>query len=132
MPMGSMAALLFAIATLVVIGFQVALAAGAPWGSYAMGGQRAGQYPPAMRAAALVQALLLALLAVIVLDAGGVLAVGWTAALPWLAWIPVIASLASAIANAATRSAVERRLWLPVAIVMLLSSVTVAARLASG
>ncbi len=132
MPTGSIAALLFALATLVVIGFQVALAAGAPWGSYAMGGRRAGQYPPAMRAAALVQAFLLVLLAVIVLDAGGVLALGWAVAAPWLAWIPVIASLASAIANAATRSAVERRLWLPVAIVMLLSSVTVAARLATG
>jgi hypothetical protein len=128
MTTGLIAALLFALATLVVIGFQVALAAGAPWGSYAMGGQRAGQAPPAMRAAALVQAALLALLAGIVLDAGGVLALGWTVAIPWLAWIPVIASLASAIANAATRSSVERRLWLPVAIVMLLSSIIVAAR----
>jgi hypothetical protein len=127
MTTGSMAALLYALATLVVIGFQVALAAGAPWGSYAMGGQRSGQYPPAMRAAALVQGGLLALLAVVVLDAGGVLALGWTATLPWLAWIPVIASLASAIANTATRSSVERRLWLPVAIVMLLSSIVVAA-----
>jgi hypothetical protein len=127
MTTGLIAAALFALATLIVVGFQVALASGAPWGSYAMGGQRAGQYPPAMRAAALVQAALLALLAVIVLDAGGVLALGWTAALPWIPWIPVVASLASAIANAATRSVVERRLWLPVAIVMLLSSIVVAA-----
>ena len=125
---GSIAALVFALATLVVIGFQVALAAGAPWASYAMGGQRTGRYPPAMRAAALVQAVLLAVLAVVVLDAGGVIALGWAAAIPWLAWIPVIVSLASAIANAATRSVVERRLWLPVAIVMLLSSVIVATR----
>jgi hypothetical protein len=127
MTTGSMSALLFALATLIVIGFQLALAAGAPWGSYAMGGRRAGQYPPAMRAAALVQAILLALLAVVVLDAGGVLALGWTMAIPWLAWIPVIASLASTIANAATRSVVERRLWLPVAVLMLLSSIVVAA-----
>lgn len=128
MTTGSIAALVFALATLVVIGFQVALAAGAPWASYAMGGQRTGRYPPAMRAAALVQAVLLAVLAVVVLDAGGVIALGWAAAIPWLAWIPVIVSLASAIANAATRSVVERRLWLPVAIVMLLSSVIVATR----
>jgi hypothetical protein len=127
MTIGSMAALLFALATLVVVGFQVALAAGAPWGSYAMGGQRAGQVPPAMRVAAVVQAVLLGLLAIVVLDAGGALALGWTVAIPWLAWIPVVASLASAIANAATRSAVERRLWLPVAIVMLLSSIVAAA-----
>ena len=66
MTTGSIAALVFALATLVVIGFQVALAACAPWASYAMGGQRTGRYPPAMRAAALVQAVLLAVLAVVV------------------------------------------------------------------
>jgi hypothetical protein len=128
MTTGLIAAVLFSLATLAVVGFQVALALGAPWGSYAMGGQRAGQYPPAMRAAAVVQAALLALLAAVVLDAGGVLALGWTATFPWLPWIPVVASLASAIANAATRSVVERRLWLPVAMVMLLSSLVVATR----
>jgi hypothetical protein len=63
----------------------------------------------------------------VVLDKGGVLALGWTAALPWLAWVPVVVSLLSAVMNAATRSRVERRLWLPVAIVMLLSSIVVAA-----
>ncbi len=128
MTTGSIAAIVFALATLVVIGFQAALAAGAPWGSYAMGGSRPGQFPPAMRAAAVIQAVLLAVLAIVVLDAGAVLALGWTVAIPWLAWIPVLVSLASAIANAATRSVVERRLWLPVAIVMLLSSVVVATR----
>ena len=122
------AALVYAVVTLFVVGFQVALAAGAPWGSYAMGGGRPGRFPPPLRAAALVQAALLALIAVVVLDAGEVLSLGWTTGLPWLAWIPVVVSLASTVANAATRSAVERRLWLPVAMVMLLSSVVVALR----
>jgi len=123
----SIAAVIFALATLVVVGFQLALAAGAPWGEYAMGGRAPGRFPPAMRVAAVVQATVLAVLAIVVLDQAGVVTLGWTAALPWLAWIPVAVSLLSAVMNAATRSRVERRLWLPVAVVMLLSSIVVAA-----
>lgn len=125
--MGGAAAAIYALATLVVVGFQLALAAGAPWGEYAMGGRITGRFPPPMRVAAVVQAILLAVLAVVVLDKGGIVALGWTAALPWLPWVPVVVSLLSAVMNAATRSRVERRLWLPVAIVMLLSSIVVAA-----
>jgi len=125
--MGGAAAAIYALATLAVVGFQLALAAGAPWGEYAMGGRITGRFPPPMRVAAVVQAILLAVLAVVVLDKGGIVALGWTAALPWLPWVPVVVSLLSAVMNAATRSRVERRLWLPVAIVMLLSSIVVAA-----
>ncbi len=123
----SAAAVVFALATLVVVGFQLALTAGAPWGAYAMGGRVTGRFPPPMRVAAVVQAVLLAVLALVVLDKGGVLALGWTAALPWLPWVPVAVSVLSAAMNAATRSRVERRLWLPVALVMLLSAIVVAA-----
>ena len=45
-----------------------------------------------MRVAAVVQAVVLALLALVVLDAAGVVALGWTAALPWLVWVPVVVS----------------------------------------
>jgi hypothetical protein len=121
-----LAAIAYALATAVVVGFQVALAAGAPWGEYAMGGRFPGRFPPAMRASAIVQAVVLALLALVVLDAAGLVALGWTAALPWLVWVPVVVSALSAVMNAATRSRVERRLWLPVAIVLLASSLMVA------
>ena len=124
---GQAAAVIYALATLVVVGFQLALAAGAPWGEYAMGGRYPGRFPPAMRVAAVVQAVLLGVLALVVLDKAGVVALGWTASFPWLAWVPVVVSLLSAVMNAATRSRLERRLWLPVAIVMLLSSIVVAA-----
>jgi hypothetical protein len=123
----SLAALLYAAATVVVVAFQLALAAGAPWGDRAMGGRYPGRLPPAARAAALVQAVVLALFALVVLDAAGAIALGWAAALPWLPWLPVAVSLLSAAMNAATRSAAERRTWLPVAMVMLLSSLVVAA-----
>lgn len=122
----SLAAVVYALATSVVVGFQVALAAGAPWGEYAMGGRVPGRFPPAMRVAAAVQAAVLALLALVVLDAGGVLSLGWTAAIPWLAWVPVAVSAVSLLMNAASRSPRERRTWVPVALVLLASSLVVA------
>ncbi len=85
MTAAQLAAIVYALATAVVVGFQVALAAGAPWGEYAMGGRFPGRFPPAMRAGALVQAVILVLLALVVLDATGFVELGWTTALPWLA-----------------------------------------------
>ena len=121
-----LAATLYASATAVVVAFQFALAAGAPWGHLAMGGRWPGRLPPALRVAAVVQAIVLAVLALVVLDAAGLLALGWTAAFPQLPWVPVGVSAVSTAMNAATRSREERRRWLPVAIVMLVSSLLVA------
>ena len=50
-------AVVFALVTGLVVAFQVALALGAPWGAYAMGGAFPGRMPPPLRVAALIQAL---------------------------------------------------------------------------
>jgi hypothetical protein len=121
-----LAAIVYALATSVVVGFQLALAAGAPWGEYAMGGRFAGRFPPSMRAAAVVQAVILGSLALVVLDAAGLVELGWAAALPWLVWVPVVVSALSAFLNAITPSRAERRLWLPLGLVLLVSSTAVA------
>jgi hypothetical protein len=47
-------------------------------------------------------------------------------AYPWLIWVAVAVSALSVLLNAITRSTGERRIWLPVALTLLLSSVTVA------
>jgi len=52
------AALLYAVMAAGVVAFQIALAAGAPWGAYAMAGAFPGQFPPALRIAALDDGLL--------------------------------------------------------------------------
>jgi putative exporter of polyketide antibiotics len=119
-------AVLFGAVTAGVVAFQLALAAGAPWGAYAMGGAFPGRMPPPMRVAAVVQAALLAALAVVVLSAAGVVAPGLVRELPWLAWVPVAVSAVAVVLNGSTRSAGERRLWLPVTIVLLLCSLGVA------
>ncbi len=120
------AAILFSIVTLGVIAFQIALAAGAPWGSYAMGGAFPGRYPPKMRVAAAGMAALLGLLVLIVLSSAGMINVPMLTGLPSLIWLVVAFSAASVVLNAASRSAGERHIWVPVAIVMLACGLIVA------
>jgi hypothetical protein len=120
------AALVFAIVAGGVIVFQFALALGAPWGRYAMGGVFPGRFPPRMRFAAIVQAGLIALLAVTVLSAAGVVLPDVAATFPWLIWVAVLVSGVAVVLNAISRSAGERRIWVPVASVLLVTSLLVA------
>ena len=124
--MDAVAAIVFALTTALVVGFQLALALGAPWGTYAMGGAFPGRMPPPMRVAATLQAAVLAVVAVIVLSAAGVVAPDLVRQLPWLAWLPVTFSAVAVALNASTRSRGERRLWLPVTLILLASSLVVA------
>ena len=72
-----------------VAAFQIALAAGVPWGAYAMGGAAPGQYPPATRVAAVVQGALVMLMAAVVLSRAGVALPAWSRASRWLVWLVV-------------------------------------------
>lgn len=122
----TLAALVFATVAAGVVAFQVALALGAPWGAYAMGGGHPGRFPPAMRAAALVQGAIIAVLGLAVLSSAGLVAPALAEAIPWAAWVAVAFSAVSVLLNAISRSAGERRTWVPVALVLLVSSLTVA------
>ncbi|MBM3122728.1 MAG: hypothetical protein FJZ97_11190 [Chloroflexi bacterium] len=120
------AAYVFAFTTVISVLFQVALALGAPWGHLAMGGRFPGKYSPAMRVAALVQAVVLALLAVIVtIKARLALGVFYTFS-ETATWAVFAISVLSLVMNLATPSRRERMLWAPVALVMALSSLVVA------
>ena len=125
MDLATLAALAYLAATLVGVGFQIALALGAPWGAYAVGGRVPGRFPPSMRLLALVQAVVLGLLALVVLESAGLVSRG-RAEWPWLIWVAVAVSAVSVAMNAASRSPGERRLWVPVGLVMLASSLVVA------
>jgi hypothetical protein len=120
------AALLYALVSTGVIAFQIALAAGVPWGAYAMGGAFPGQFPTELRIAAVIQTVILAALAGVVLSRAGVALAGWSKASRWLIWVVVGFSALSLILNVITPSAGERAIWAPVATLMLISSVTVA------
>ena len=126
MQMKRLAAILYSIISAGVIAFQIALAVGAPWGAYAMGGAYPGQFPPALRITALLQAGLLAGMVLIVLARVEIVLNGWSKSSRWLIWLVVAFAAISLFLNLITPSAGERALWAPVALLLLLSSSIVA------
>ena len=120
------AAILFAVFSVGVAAFQIALALGAPWGAYAMGGAFPGQLPAPLRTAAVVQAAILLLWAAVVLARAGVAFAAWSRTSRWLVSIVVAFSAVSFVLNLITPSGGERLIWAPVAFVMLATSVLVA------
>jgi len=122
----TLAAIAFTVAAGGVVAFQLALALGAPWGAYAMGGAIPGRFPPSLRIAAVVQAVVIGLLAVVVLSDARLVLPDLSAGAPWLVWVPVAVSALAVILNSISRSAGERKIWVPVALVLLVSSLLVA------
>jgi hypothetical protein len=120
------AAIVFAVATAGIVAFQLALALGAPWGDYAMGGAYSGAYPPAMRGAAVVQAALLVVVALVVLARAGLVLPRWRGFVRWAIWVVVAISLIAFVLNVITPQASERAVWAPIAAVMLVCSLVVA------
>lgn len=121
-------AFIYIVVSVVVILFQIALAAGVPWGEFAMGGAFPGQFPPELRVAAVLQAGILAALAFVVLARAGITLPRWSRTSRWLIWVVVAFSAVSLVLNTITPSAGERAIWAPVALIMLICSVIVAIR----
>jgi hypothetical protein len=122
----ALAAQIFSVLIIVAVGFQLALAAGMPWGRLAMGGKYPGRFPPPMRVAAVVQAAVLVALAVVVLARAGMVLTDWHSLSTKLIWGVVGFSGLSAFVNLITPSKWERILWAPVGIGLTACSVLVA------
>lgn len=99
--------------------FQLALALGAPWGAYAMGGAFEGTYPPVMRAAALAQIAVYAGIAAIVSARANLAFKRLHAASRVLIWIVAALFLAGLVLNAISPSRGESLVWTPVTAVLL-------------
>ncbi len=121
----SISAYLFSVLTGVVILFQLGLALGLPWGAASMGGKFPGIYPPKMRVVAVINGLLLASLAVIVLSKAGLLFPRLLPFSTYAIWFVVAFSLVGTILNTITPSKIER-IWAPVVFVLFVTSLVVA------
>ncbi|WJM09817.1 hypothetical protein [Paenibacillus sp. PK1-4R] len=119
-------AIAFTILILIVILFQVALAVGVPWGEYAMGGKFPGKYPVSMRFACIFQIAILAFMGIIVLSKAGLLWPQWSVFAETAIWFIVAYLVLGTILNLITRSVWERRIWAPVTLLMLISSIIIA------
>jgi len=104
------------------LAMHLALAAGAPWGRFTLGGRFSGRLPPVWRALAIVQGALLAAMAGAVLARAGI----GVPALAVLFWPAVAVTVLSLLANAASPSRPERRLWTPVLTLMAFAAFGVA------
>ncbi len=113
------------LASLAVL-FQLALAFGAPWGAVAMGGRYPGSFPHHMRGAAVVQAVVIGAMAGVVLVRAGLVISPWFDLTTTLVWVVVAFAVLSVVLNLTTPSKWERRVWGPVTVLMLISSIAVA------
>jgi hypothetical protein len=91
-----------------------------------MGGAVEGRFPPALRIAAVLQAVLIGAIAIGVLSVARLVVPGFATAFPWFAWVAVAISGLAVVLNSISRSAGERRIWVPISIVLLASSLIVA------
>ncbi len=120
------AAIVFTILIGMVIVLQFGLVVGMPWGEYSMGGRFPGKYPPVMRVSCIFQILLLAFISLIVLAKAGLVLPGMYGFSATAVWFVVGFSVLSLILNSITPSRKERRLWQPVAVFLLITSLIVA------
>lgn len=120
------AAFLFAALIGVVVIFQLLLAAGMPWGSFAMGGKFPGKYPPPMRVACIIQVMILVFIGLVVLSRADLVLPGWRSFTQTAIWFVVGFSVVSTVLNLITRSVWERRIWAPVSLLLLITSIIVA------
>jgi hypothetical protein len=119
------AAIVFTTLIGIVVIFQACLAAGVPWGAASMGGKFPGKYPPKMRVVALLNILILLLIAVIGLSRADLF---FTQMLPFskpAMWVVVIFFVFGTVMNIITPSKIER-IWAPVAGIQLITSIIIA------
>lgn len=124
--LASISALGFAVLAAAVTAFQLALAFGAPWGEFTLGGKYPGRLPPSMRFVPVLSAVLLCGFAAMVLARAGLAFSALSTSARTLVWVVVAYCAVGVAANYFTPSRRERAVWLPVVLLMLISSVTVA------
>ena len=118
-------AVVFTVLTGIVMIFQACLAAGVPWGEASMGGKYPGKYPPKMRVIAIVNMIILAFTAAIVLSNADILLSQFKQISTIGIWLVVAFFALGTVLNTITPSKIER-IWAPVALLQLITSIIVA------
>lgn len=115
----------FTVLVGIVVAFQIALAAGVPWGHLTWGGKFSGRLPGRMRGVAIFSVVLLAVFALIVEARAGVILPQWQGLSQILIWVVVAYCALGVVMNAITPSKWERMIWFPIVLGMLVCSVMV-------
>ena len=108
------AAIAAGVGFLIVAGFQVGLALGAPWGRAAWGGSHEGRLPRNLRIASGFAAVFWVLAASVLFGRAGYEPVALPSTLArWGTWVLFGLSVLGALVNLASRSRLERLIWSP-------------------
>ena len=125
MTTGALIILLVLLGALAV--FQLALAAGAPLGRYAWGGQHDGALPARLRSGSAVSIVIYALIAVVALERAGVIDLIPGEVVETVAmWVIAVYFALGIVMNGISRSKPERYTMTPVVIVLTAASVILA------
>jgi len=119
------AAIIFTALAGIVIIFQGCLAAGVPWGKASMGGKYPGKYPPKMRVVAVLNMLIMAFIAAVVLSEANMMFPKLKPISGIGIWLIVVFFIVGTIMNTITPSKIER-IWAPVALIQLITSLIIA------
>ncbi|MBP7094352.1 MAG: hypothetical protein KBB72_09930 [Candidatus Kapabacteria bacterium] len=121
-----MAAGTFTLLSVLTIGFQIALGLGAPWGRFTLGGKYPDVLPMKARLIPVFSTVVLAFLIAIVLTRAGLIRPDLLEPSRIAIWLPVTYMALGLGLNSVSKSKPERRLWVPVILVMLVCTLIVA------
>ncbi len=123
----ALAALVAVLVLIVLIGFQLALALGAPFGDMSWGGQHPGVLPRRFRIVSAAAGLVVyPLIVAVILASAGLIEATWLPVTgPAAMWALAGFFLLGALANGISRSRRER-IWAPVSLVVSLCCVVIA------
>lgn len=119
-------AFIFTFFATIIACLLLALAGGAPWGDYAMGGKFPGKYPPFLRGLAVVQFAVIIFFAGVVLVRAELILPQYFEHAKILIWVVIVFRTMAVIANMVTSTKRVRNLWGPVSAIMLACSLIVA------
>lgn len=117
---------IFCFFILIAMLFQLAMALGAPWGEFAMGGKYPGKFPPKIRFAAVIQLLVLAFFGIIGMIRSGLILSSFFDFSSKAIWFVVGFFVLGTLMNSITPSKKERNIWAPITFIVLLSSLRIA------
>lgn len=102
--------------------FQIGLVFGRPWGEWTMGGYNKGALPAKIRIAPAISICILTFFALFVIDTTQVFSSNFNFP-EYIKWFLISFNVLAVIANTATQSKKERKLWQPITAIMLICSV---------
>jgi len=122
----TISAYVFTMLSIILVLFQFGLTIGMPWGKASMGGKYPGKYPSKMRIVSLINIFVLSIIATIVLIKADIIFPRLKSFSNVAIYFIVGFFVLATILNLITPSKIERKIWLPVAVVLLVTSIIVA------